>query len=199
LLWGIDQLFYHPWPATALFVAATALGTGAALTASCRAAFERALVEAAARVGSFWLKCGMCAFATVLAYFLRVRAHLLGDSDAWFRNLRLAFKGEQAEQVAWIQGPEFGGLDFIPLLEPLDYILHLQAFRLGHFLWDWNPADAYACLSIIAYGGYVWVLAKIACCLYDDVLHRYVLWTMLVTLGSSQLFWGMARAIRWSR
>jgi|TARA_B110000116_G_scaffold157422_1_gene136244 hypothetical protein len=37
LLWCIDQLFYYPWPATALFVAATALGTGAALTASCRA------------------------------------------------------------------------------------------------------------------------------------------------------------------
>jgi len=47
----------------------------------------------------------VCAFAYCAGLFFRVRAHLLGDSEPWFRDLGLALlhsgQIEEARTIVW--------------------------------------------------------------------------------------------------
>ncbi|HHB90760.1 MAG TPA: hypothetical protein ENK60_05585 [Anaerolineae bacterium] len=74
---------------------------------------------------------------------------------------------------------------------PLDTYLHAQLFRLGERLWGWEDAlPAYWILSSMAGVLAVWVLLKLAENLGRTHLERWVVFGVMVTLGTMQLFFG---------
>ena len=74
---------------------------------------------------------------------------------------------------------------------PLDTYLHAQLFRLGEQLWGWQDAlPAYWILSSIAGALAVWVLLKLAGEIGRTHLERWVIFGIMITLGTMQLFFG---------
>ena len=74
---------------------------------------------------------------------------------------------------------------------PLDTYLHAQLFRLGERLWGWQDAlPAYWILSSAAGALAVWVLLKLAGEVGRSRLERWVMFGVMATLGTMQLFFG---------
>jgi len=74
---------------------------------------------------------------------------------------------------------------------PLDTYLHAQLFRLGEKLWGWQDAmPAYWILSSVAGALAVWVLLRLAGDVGRSRLERWVVFGVMATLGTMQLFFG---------
>lgn len=161
-LWGVDMLHYYP-AGVGLVVSLVCLtGILLSLLPMWSTAIESALAPALRRLPGWY--AGLAA-ATVLAWLFRVGSHHLGDSQVWFRNLRAAVEGTLGPQEAWFAATPFADLHYLPALQVLDYVLHLQAFRAGQALFGWDPVTAYAVLSVAACPVYVTLLWRLAGCL----------------------------------
>lgn len=74
---------------------------------------------------------------------------------------------------------------------PLDTYLHARLFHLGERIWGWQDAlPAYWVLSTLAGTLAVVVLLALAGEMGRTSLQRWVLWGLMATLGSMQLFFG---------
>jgi tetratricopeptide (TPR) repeat protein len=195
LLWGADQLHYYPTLVGVLFVGVALGGMAAAARPSWALRLDQAATQqigqlAGSSLNRVWVKAALMLAFFLFAYACRVRAHSLGDSSMWFRNLELSLAGAPAGRITWIRPLPIPGLEHVPAFEALDFLVHLQAYRLGHQLLGWTPEDAYAWLSCAAGALYVLLLWRIAAELAQPILVRATLFALFVTLGSIQLFFG---------
>lgn len=196
LLWGTDQLHYYPFSVLIGFTFTTTITLVVAARPSWLATFDQRLDRLVNLLGqrpfnTLWFKLFLLLLFFALTYAFRVREHSLGDSDKWLRALERSLAEERRAPANWITGLSTGSRGDLPTFEPLDFFLHLQAYRLGHTLFSWTPPDAYAWLSCIAGVFYVLALWRISSLLLRDrPLERLTLFALLLTLGSIQLFFG---------
>jgi len=191
-LWGADQ--FHYYPSSLLGVAIVSMiccivwaWRLPATSPAASAVFERVAdtlqpmrtLIAAALLGGFLL----------LAWTLRVRGHFLGDSGMWFANMELMLQ-DQAASIQWIIGLPLAGLDHVPALQGLDFLLHYHTYRLGHAMWDWTPSESYLFWSLLAGVPYLAILWQFARRLHTDPVGRLTVFGMLATLGTTQFFFG---------
>ncbi len=81
---------------------------------------------------------------------------------------------------------------------PLDTYLHAKLFRVGESLWQWSDAlPAYWILSSLAGVIAVWVLLQLAEAIGRTNLERWVIFGVMITLGSVQLFFGYPENYTW--
>jgi hypothetical protein len=74
---------------------------------------------------------------------------------------------------------------------PLDTYVHAQLFRLGEALWGWTDAlPAYWIISSLAGALAVWVLLQLALEVGRNDTERWLLFGVVATLGTVQLFFG---------
>ena len=74
---------------------------------------------------------------------------------------------------------------------PLDTYLHAQLFHLGEKLWGWQDAlPAYWIISSLAGAIAVWVLLRLAMTIGRNDGERWMIFGIMATLGSMQLFFG---------
>lgn len=199
LLWGVDQLHYYSPAVLVVFTAVTLGCLVVGLIPPWRAAADQVvkrLLALWARQGPLnapWFKGVLLLLFLAFAYTFRVREHLLGDSSMWFSRLELSLTGAQRETVSW-NGVGIPGLAYIPSAEALDFLFHLEAFRLGRVLFSWTAQDTYEWLSCLAGLLYVSALWKITAHLGEELLERLTFFALLLCLGTLQLFFGYAES-----
>jgi len=196
-LWGTDQLHYYPLSLLACFIlvaaATTAISTKAAWLQKADSVFVRLSLHFEGKPFSSRCFQGLCVlFFVALAYVFRDHSHFLGDSAKWFGILEYALRDAFDWEI--VSGHHsrlhVPGFEYINIQQPLDLFLHFQVYRLGHALWNWTPADAYEWISCLAGGCYALALWKIAAFLNASTLLRLTLFAFLISLGSTQLFFG---------
>ncbi|MFT7695307.1 MAG: hypothetical protein ACI8P2_003941 [Candidatus Latescibacterota bacterium] len=194
-LWGINLLHYYSWPVLSLSGVFTAFFLFIAQSTTWSQKLDDLLTI---RRWPFFATMTVKAFSLVMAVFFcytfREELHLLGDSQAWFGNLDNALRGFPDPDPLWVKGIPFAGLNYLHPLEPLDFWIHLQAFKLGSWLFDWNAPDAYEWTSCLAVVPYLIVLWKISTALTQDFQKRLTFFVLLATTGQLQLFFGYAES-----
>ena len=189
--WGVDQLSYYPVRVSVAFLSIAAASMLIAAVPRLYDPLEAFFAKAAGRIPfSASIKATCLILFLLLAYGFRDQAHNLGDSAMWFRNLEFAQTEEGREQVTWIRGIPLEGWEFIPLLEPLDFLIHLKVYGIGSKLGDFEPRDAYETVSCAAGLLYVVFLWQISALLGRRREEQVSLFLFLITLGSLQLFFG---------
>jgi tetratricopeptide (TPR) repeat protein len=168
-LWGLNQLHYFPLifriilcavALAVLFPRASQMVTGFLGTAFAWIADRFAGVNKHVKYSAVGL------VSTLVFWLLRTATPLLGDGYL------------RAGQL------KFGVL--LELTEPLDFYLHLLAFRW----FGWDGYTTYAILSCLAGGVFVF-LALLLCDAWGrNRSERFLVLVMLVTMGSMQLFFG---------
>ena len=74
---------------------------------------------------------------------------------------------------------------------PLDTYLHAQLFHLGERWWGWqNALPAYWIISSLAGALAIWALLRLALSMGRTDVERWLIFGVLATLGSMQLFFG---------
>ena len=191
-LWGADQLYYHGsayktafgcWTVVigVIAVRSRRLGRGDAVLRSAVVSLQRPF-------GSI-VRPVCLLFFLFFAYVFRVREHTLGDSVVWFRDLSTHYSNDPASSL-WSIVFSVPSFDHIPTNEFLDFLLHIQLYRLGSYLFQWSPSDAYEFLSYAAGVLYVIAAWKVAAGLGKTALRRLTFFASLCSLGSMQLFFG---------
>ena len=196
-LWGTDQLHYYPFPVYIFFIltaaVALALSMSDRLILQIDRAFGKSLRYFSAKSHfSLWSKALFVPCFIALAYTFRDRTHFLGDSAKWFTIIESAVS--RSRQWDGILGHhsrlDIPGLEYINIQQALDLFIHFQVYRLGHAFWNWNAAEAYEWISCLAGGCYVIVLWHASSFCGSDAARRLTVFSLLITLGSSQLFFG---------
>ena len=195
--WGVDQLHYY---SSSTFVFFTLI-IATTMAISTRTAWILKIEQVIdSRLQGYfkgpypcrWFNVFFALLFIALAYLFRDRSHFLGDSAKWFTILEYALS--ESAPLEKISGHhshlDISGFEYINVQQPLDLFIHFQVYRLGHALWNWAPADAYEWTSCLAGGIYVLVLWEIAACLNTSILRRTTVFAFLITLGSSQFFFG---------
>ena len=189
--WGVDQLSYYPGWLSVVFLSIAAASMLVAAVPGLYDPLGAFFARAARPIPFAHVVKAVCLILfLLLAYGFRDRAHNLGDSDMWFRNLDFAQTEEGRQRITWIRGIPLEGWGFIPLLEPLDFFIHLKVYEIGSTLAGFEPKDAYETVSCAAGLLYVVCLWKISCLLGRRREEQMSLFLFLITLGSLQLFFG---------
>ena len=182
--WGTDQLHYYPSSMLVVFVSACLAALLVATKTSWSINIDSFIIRLFEPLQEkpLWLKVIFPSLFLFAAYTYRAQSHHLGDSSKWFNELATALW--QGEGLFSLVASD------IPIFEPLDFIIHLQVYRLGHHFFAWIPTDTYAHLSCIAGMFYVASIWKITAFLCSNFTDRYTFFFLLLTLGSIQLFFG---------
>lgn len=191
-LWGVDQLHYYGTWASVGFAAVSVWSLVAGSIPVLKRADRRATLVLRRLLqkprSAMFMGAGALLVFVAAAWLLRVRAHLLGDSDKWFQLLQSA--PGLAEILATLGRGEFPVLPIIPTFEGLDFILHLGSFILAQALFDWGPDDTYAALSLLAGVIFVAGLWRLCALLTTGAAERVTLVLLVLTTGAIQLFFG---------
>ena len=189
--WGVDQLSYYPAWVSVAFLSIVAASILVAAVPPLYDPLASFFTRAARRTPSAGATKAICLILfLLLAYGFRDQHHHLGDSDLLFNNLDHAMTEEGRQRLAWIRGIPLEGWDFIPLFEPLDFVIHLKVYDIGSKLAGFEPKDAYETVSCAAGLLFVVCLWKISCLLGRRREEQMSLFLFLITLGSLQLFFG---------
>lgn len=176
LLWGTDQFSYYPPVLLLAFIATCIASTAAALHSGLMVSVESAVGDILKKLPApsrlAWPALLVCG---ATAWIFRVGSHHLGDSQMWF--------GKVAAFAS-------GNVTAFPFMEALDFLIHLEVFRLGYAFFGWQPVDAYALISIASCPVYVTLLWKISHELTSDRLRRITWFAVLITAGTLQFYFG---------
>jgi tetratricopeptide (TPR) repeat protein len=191
-LWGVDQLHYYGSVVALAFAALCVSAIAAGHSQSVARLDRRAVLT----VRSLHLQARYANTAKVvgllscvgLAYLLRVREHLLGDSDKWFQLLGKA--PDLSQIISTLGHGELPTLPEVPLFESLDFLLHLGVYLILHPLFGWSESDAYLWLSLLAGAFYVAALWRLAPLLTQGAAEQATVLLLGLCLGSAQLFLG---------
>jgi hypothetical protein len=172
-LWGVHHLHFFPrWVGWILTIVTLTLFVPSVnnLTLKASESILGVLQRALAGINKYLLFTGAGIVALQLFWSLRTKLFLLGDG---------CFKLE-----ALASG-------MITSTEPLDGVIHLQLYRLLATLSpSADPSLAYTVPSVVCGGAFVFMILLLADLLGKTSFQKILIFFMLVTLGSIQLFFG---------
>jgi len=126
------------------------------------------------RCNSPWCRLGLATLAGVVFYLFRIRHLRWGDAKILVK--AIPYPGVKLTYV-W--------------QAPLDVFIHAKAWALGNRLFGWpDPTPVYWILSSAAGIAFVWVLLGLANWLGRDRTERALMFGLVATLGTMQLFFG---------
>ncbi len=177
-IWGINQWAYFS-PAVSLSLAVLAL------------------LLFIPRVNELVRKILDGAVASFLNLFRRIRpvlpkrvwyavCSLLFFIPFWLLRDRTHFLGDGAQIISHMSSGQLG----VKWSEPLEIFLHLKTFQLAHGLWQMGSTTLYALLSCLSGVLFVFLLLLFADFWVRGTKERVLVFTVLFTMGSVQLFFG---------
>lgn len=181
-LWGVDQLRYYGWSVQAscalLFGALLALGLRDSWLERVEDVLHSWAIRLAARPRlRTWLPRAVLVCLPLVLYAARVRFHTLGDSMSWFAAVEALVAKGTRPPFTWA-------------LEPLDFGVHLSLYWLAKHLVDVSARSIYETVSCVAGAGYAYVAYRVACLAGGQTGRRILVLSVLLTLGTIQLFFG---------
>ncbi len=131
--------------------------------------------------GLGWLKCE--------GRWTRLTLALLSAIPFYFLRIRHLRWGDAKVLVEAIPHPEFR-LTYV-WQAPLDVYVHAKAWALGNLWFGWpDPRPVYWILSTAAGVAFIWVLFGLACWMGRSAAERGLVFGLVATLGTMQLFFG---------
>jgi len=119
-----------------------------------------------------------CAISVSLFWLFRTKTHFLGDGYTW-----ISYLESNAPLIKWS--------------EPLDILLHLYSYRLLNLLFEVSAESIYTILSCLSGVAFISVLFFFSGKLGKTSFERLLIFSLLMFLGGSQLFFGYAEHYSW--